>query len=157
MYTSHASPWPLNQHVWISRQGTCFWAGRSCMYDERSVKSVRRKAKHTHLKESRMRARFWTTQNAKIWSFIKTTHFICFTRHCCSLSYTSFSTWTSRHWGCINALSSPPFLRQALALSSSLPSQLLPFWRRYNETASAATALRINLCKCIQLFVNRMF
>ena len=38
----------MNQHVWISRRGTCFWAGRSCMCNEQSVKSVRRKAKHTH-------------------------------------------------------------------------------------------------------------
>ena len=47
-----ASPWPLNQHVWISRCGTCFWAGRSCMYNEWSVKSVRRKATCMHYVES---------------------------------------------------------------------------------------------------------
>ena len=51
-------------------------------------------------------------------------------------------------------LSSPPFSHQALS-SSSLLSQLLPFWHRDNETANAATALRmINWCKCIQLFVQ---
>ena len=33
----------------------------------------------------------------------------------CSLSYSLFSTWTSQHWGCIYALSSPPFSCQALA------------------------------------------
>ena len=47
------------------------------------------------------------------------------------------------------------FHARLLTLSSS---QLLPFCRRNNETASAATALRmINLRKCTQLFVNRMF
>ena len=104
-------------------------------------------------KSSKMQACFWTPQNAKMWSFLKmTTRFICFARHCYSLSYSSFSTWTSRRWGCIYALSYP-FSRQALALPSSLPSQLLPFWRRDKETASTATALRkINLRKRVQLF-----
>ena len=88
--------------------------------------------------------------------FIKMTmHFICFARRCCSLSYL---TQTSRRWGCIYALSSPPFLPQALALSSLLPWQLLSFWRDDNETASAATALKmINLSKYTTFFVNRMF
>ena len=31
-----------------------------------------------------------------------TTHFICFTRHCCSLSYSLLSTRTSQHCGCIS-------------------------------------------------------
>ena len=45
------------------------------------------------------------------------------------------------------------FCARLLALSSSLPSQLLPFWRCDKETASAATALRkISLRKRIQLF-----
>ena len=45
-----------------------------------------------------------------------------------------------------------PFHAKFLALSSSLPSQFLPFWRCNNETASAATALRtINFHKCTQL------
>ena len=48
-----------------------------------------------------------------------------------------------------------PFCARLLALSFSLPS---PFCRRNNETASAATALRtINLRKCTQIFVNRIF
>ena len=54
------------------------------------------------------------------------THFICFARWCCSLSYWSFSTQTSWRWGCIYTLSSL-FSLQALALSSLLPLQLLPF------------------------------
>ena len=72
------------------------------------------KAYALHWKSSRMRACFWTAQNAKIWSFIETTtRFICFARRCCSLSYSSFSTRTSRRLGCIYTLSSPPFSCQA--------------------------------------------
>ena len=66
-----------------------------------------------HWKGSRMWARFRTAQNAKIWTSLKTTtHFICFARRCCSLSYSLFSMQTSRRWSWIYALSSP-FLRQA--------------------------------------------
>ena len=42
------------------------------------------------------------------------------------------------------------FRARLLALSSSLPSQFLPFSRRDNETASAASALRT--INCTQLF-----
>ena len=50
------------------------------------------------------------------------------------------------------------FCTRVLALSSSLPSQFLPVCRGDNETASATTALRmINLRKCTQLYVNRIF
>ena len=50
------------------------------------------------------------------------------------------------------------FCTRVLALSSSLPSQFLPVWRGDNETASVTTALRmINLRKCTQLYVNRIF
>ena len=100
------------------------------------------------------------TERARIWSFLKTTtRFIGFARRCCSLSYSSFSTRTSRRCGCIYALCLLfRFRARILALSSSLPSQFLLFWRRDNETASAASALRtINLGKCTQLFVNRIF
>ena len=49
---SRASPWPLNQHVWISRSGTCFWDGRLCMCNEVwKVWALRRKAKRTHYVE----------------------------------------------------------------------------------------------------------
>ena len=157
VHASRTSPWPLNQHVWISMRGTCFWTvGHACAT---KCEKCEKEGKVYALcwKSLIMRAHFRTAQNAKIWSFIETTtRFICFARCCCSPSYSLFSTQTSRCLGCIYTLSSPPFLRQAL--SSSLPSQLLPFWRHDNETASAATALgTINLRKCIQLFVNRMF
>ena len=47
-----------------------------------------------------------------------------------------------------NALSSLPFSHQAPSFPL-LPSQFLPFWQQDNETASAATALRmIYLRKC---------
>ena len=89
-------------------------------------------------------------------SFGKTTTcFSCFARGCCSLSYSSLSTWTSRCCCCIYALSSFPFCARLQALSSLLPP---PFWHCDNEIASTATALRaINLRKCTQRFVNRIF
>ena len=66
-----------------------------------------------------------------------------------ALSYSLFLMRTSR------TLSVFRFCARLLALSFSLPSL---FCRRNNETASAATALRtINLRKCTQLFVNRIF
>ena len=50
-----------------------------------------------HWKSLRMWARFRTSHNARIWSFLKTTmHFICSARPCCSLLYSSFSMWTSQ-------------------------------------------------------------
>ena len=104
----------------------------------------------------RMWACSWTTQNVRIWSFIKTTTcFISFTRHCCSLSYSSFSTWTSRCCGYIYILSSLPFSCKVPS-SRSLPSQFLPFWRWDNETASTITALRtINLrTECLIAFLS---
>ena len=97
----------------------------------------KRKAKLTYYIE-RMWVCFWTAQNERIWSFLKTTTcFICFARHCCSLLCLSFWMRTSWHCGCIYTLSSLPFSCQAPS-SSSLPSQFLPFWRHDNGTASAA-------------------
>ena len=126
--------------------------GRLVVHVQQSVKSVRRGAERTyvlHWKSSRMWARFQTTPNVRIWSFLKTTmHFNCFARPCCSLSYSSFSTRTLRHCGCIYAFCILFHFRTRLLASSLLPSQ---FWCHNNETASAATALRIvslhNFCK----------
>ena len=65
----------------------------------------RRKAYVSRWKSSGMWARFRTAQNARIWSFLKTTmRCICFARCCCSLSYSSFSTRTSWRYGCIYTL-----------------------------------------------------
>ena len=58
-------------------------------------------------KSLRMRARFQTAQNTKIWSSLKmTTRFICFARRCC----------------CIYTLSSLPFSRQAPSSRFLAPS-----------------------------------
>ena len=48
---AHLHDLALNQHVWISRRGTCVLLGRLVMHVQRSVKSVRRKAKRTHYVE----------------------------------------------------------------------------------------------------------
>ena len=144
----------------VSRCSTCFWDCRS-MHVQWSVKNVRR-AKRTYYIgksfEDVSVVSHRTTRGYGTCSFSRwpTTHFIRYARHCWSLSYSSFSTGTSRHCGCIYALCLLfHFCARLLALSFSLPS---PFCRRNNETASAATALRtINLRKCTQNFVNRIF
>ena len=64
------SPWPLNQHMWISRRGTCFWGSRSCMCNKCEKCEKEGKAYTLQWKSSRMWARFWTAQNAKIWWFL---------------------------------------------------------------------------------------
>ena len=119
----------------------CFWAGQSWMCNKRSVKSVRRHA--LHWKSLRMRAHFQTAQNTKIWSFIKTTmHFIRFAKHA-ALSHTHPSRHRLRGIEAAFTLCLLRFRTRLLALSSLLPSQLLPFWRCDNETTSTATALRM--------------
>ena len=146
VYASRASPWPLNQHVWISRHYTCFWDGRSCMCNQVQKVWEGRQSVCITLKEFKNVSVSSNRTERKDMVVSQDDHaFYCYARCCCSLS--PFSTWTSRHWGYIYALSSPPISRQAL--SSLLLSQLLPFWHRDNETASTATALRtINLHKC---------
>jgi len=92
------------------------------------------------LKEFEKWVHFRTTQNAKVWWFLKmTTCFICFARRCCSLTYSSFLTWTYGVEAAFMLCLLLRFRTRLLALSSLLPSQLLPFWRHDNETASAAT------------------
>ena len=132
-----------------SRRGTCFWDSRSRMCNEVWIFKCEKEGKAyiLHWKSMRMWAQFQTSQNIHMCSnltkhphvlFLKTTmQLICFARYCCSLSYSSFSGWTSWTCGCFYTLSSLPFLCQA-------PSSffLFSFWRHDNETASAATALR---------------
>ena len=127
-----------------------FWVGpgdeaisHACATNE--VWKVWEGRQNVRWKSLKMRARFWTPQNAKIWSFIKmTTHFICFARCCCSLSDSLFLTRTSQRWGCIYTLSSP-FSCQAPSSFFFAPITTFAIWRHDNETTSAATALR-NIC-----------
>ena len=94
-------------------------------------KSLRRKAKRMYFVERvRERDRVFGLHRTRGYGRLtrRPTCFICFARRCC-LSYSSFSTWTSRCCGCIYALSSLPFSRQASS-TPSLPSQFLPFWCR---------------------------
>ena len=111
---SCTSPWPLNQHVWLVGVAHAFGLVGHAKCNKRSVKSVRRRQSVRITLRVRKCEYIFELHNAKIWSFIKTTtHFIRFARCCCSLSYSLFSMRASRHWGCIYALSSPPFSRQA--------------------------------------------
>ena len=149
----------MNQHVWISRRGTCFWAGRSCMCNEQSVKSMRRKAKRTHYEFENVSA-FSNRTGTRRYGRLSRLPLALFVLLGAAALFRTNCSRCGLH-GVEAAFTLCLLLRfhtRLLALSSSLPSQLLPFWRRDNETASATTALRtINLHKCTQLFVNRMF
>ena len=154
MYAStHLNDLWTNTCGLISRRGTCFWAGWSCMCNEVWKVWEGRQSIRITLKELENVSMFLNPTECKDMVVSQDDHMLyLLARRCCSLWCSLFSIRTSWHWGCIYVLSSP-FSRQALALSSSLPSQLLPFWRRDKETASAATVLRkINLRKRIQLF-----
>ena len=108
----------------VSRHGACFWDCRF-VHVQRSVKSVRR-AKRTYYVErvSRMWVRFHTTQNVRMWYFLKMTmHFVCYARHCCSL---------------VLIVLDADFTALRLHLFS-----LLSCHRCNNETASATTVLRM--------------
>ena len=139
------------------------WDGRCVMHVQRSVKSVRRKAKPTHsIERVENVSVFWTAQNAKIWSL----RYGRFSRWPCalfaSLGTAAFSrTHCSRcrlH-GIVAAFTLCLLFRFAPGSYSFLPCShhnFLPFWRRDNETATAATVLRmINLRNCTQLFCKQ--
>ena len=129
---------------------------------QQRVKSVRRMVKRTYIERvwGCDHVRFQTEPNVRIWLFFKTVRrfffFLCFSGHGSSLSYSSFSMWTSRGCGCIYFLCLCFCFRASLLTLSSL--LVWQFWHRNNETASAATALRmINLRKYTQLLVSRIF
>ena len=138
-YASRASPWPLNQDVWIGRRGTCFWAGQSCMCAHVANEVLKvwegRQSVRITLKDR-------TAQNAKIWSFISRRPRALFS----SLGAAALSrTYRSRRGlHGVKAAFTLCLLRFRLSclqkvvytyvtLSFSLflaPLQLLPFWRR---------------------------
>ena len=75
-----------------------------------------------------------------------------------ALSYSSISPRTSRDSGYVLALCLCFRFRVSLLALPCFHHCFLPLWRRDNETASATTALgMINLHKCTQIFVNRIF
>ena len=142
-----------------SRRGTCFWDGQLCMCNEVWKVWEGRQSVCITLKEFENVSMFSNRTECKNMVVLKTTtRFICFARCCFSFSRTHHS----QHWlhGIVAAFTLCLLFRfrARLAHSSSLPSQFLPFWRRDNKTTSAATVMRmINLRKCTQLFVNRIF
>ena len=119
--------------------------GHACATNE-SVKSVRRQAKCMHYVE-----RVWECE--RVFKPHRTQRYGRLSRRPCtlfaSLGTTALScTHRSRHGlhGVEAAFMLCLLLRfrtRLLALSSSLPSQLLPFWRRDNETTSAIAVLRM--------------
>ena len=111
---------------------------------QRNPTSLRRKVKRTYFVE-RVRERDHILDRTEredmvVYQDDNMLTCICFARHCC-LSYSSFSTWTSRCCGCIYALSSLPFSCQGPS-SLLLLLQFFPFRHQANETTSAATVLR---------------
>ena len=142
----------------------CAWhvlLGRSVMHVQQSVKSVRRKAKRTHYIERVWKCEcvFEPHRTRRYSQFSRRPHTLFASLGAAALSHTHHSR-PSLHGieAAFTLCLLICFHTRLLALSSSLPSQLLPFWRRDSETASTAIALRtINLRKCTQLFVNRMF
>ena len=158
---------PCMPHVHLHDLWTnmCGLVGVTCAfglvgpYMYNKVWKVRRKAKCTHYIE-----RVWECE--RVFEPHRTWRYGCFSRRPCALFPSLGAAALSRTHRSRHGLQgveatftlSSLFSRQALAHSSSLSSQLLPFRCCDNETASATTALRtINLCKCTQLFVNRMF
>ena len=118
----------------------------------KSVKSVRRQAKRTHYVE-----RVWECEH--VFEPHRTQRYGRLSRRPCTL----FASLGAAALSCTHrsrrglhsveaAFTLCLLLRfhpRLLALSSSLPSQLLPFWRRDNETASAITALGTIKLLCI--------
>ena len=141
MHASCSSQWPLNQHmcITVSRHGKCFRDGCPCVTKcEQCEKDGKA---YVRWKSLRMWSQFQTAPNVRIWSFFKTVRhffFLCFAGHGSSLSYSSFSMWTSRGCGCIYFLCLCFCFRASLLTLSSLFAW--QFWHRNNETASAATA-----------------
>ena len=168
MYASHASPWPLNH--WTNTGVACaFWSGM-CIASFPGSCGTRLLACATKYKkfekESKAYVFRWKSSQDRehvfgphrTWGYGRLSrqpHALFASLGAAALSRTHRSRCGLQCCGCIYALllSSLPFLRQAPS-SPLLPSQFLPFWRRDNETASAATVLGT---KCTQLFVNRMF
>ena len=128
----------------ISRRGTCFWAW-----------SVMQSATNEVWEEGKVYALCWEFESASAFSnctmrryghLSRRPHTLFALLGAAALSRTHCS-WRGLHGvEAAFTLCLLHFRARLLALSFSLPSQLLPFWRRDNETASAATALRtINL------------
>ena len=144
----------------VSSLATCFWDGRSCMCNEvwkvweggQSVCTTLKEFRGYKCSFAQHRTRgygcFWRQPHALFASLgtaaLSRTH-----RSRCGL-HSAVAAFT------LCLLFS--FRARLLAFVSSLSLQFLPFQCCDNEIADAATALRtINLCKCIQIFVNRIF
>ena len=125
--------------------------GHACATNK-SVKSVRRQAKRTHYVE-----RVWECEH--VFEPHRTQRYGCFSRRPCTLfaslgaAALSCTHRSRRRLHSVEAAFTLCLLlrfhARLLALSSSLPSQLLPFWCRDNETASAIAVLRTIKLLCI--------
>ena len=127
--------------------GTCFWDGRSCMCNEVWKAWEGRQSVHITLKEFENVSAFSNHTEREDTVNSQDDHTLFASLGAAALSHTHCSR--PRLHGIETAFTLCLlicFHTRLLALSSSLPSQLLPFWRRDSETASTTTALRmINL------------
>ena len=124
--------------------------GQSVMHVQRSVKSVRRRAKHT-LKGFKDMSAVLKHRSRGYGRFSRQPHtsFASLAAATLSLVLIILDTDFMGLWLHLCSLSYLPFSRQTPSSFFLTPSQFLPFWSCDNETTSAATALRmINLHKC---------
>ena len=123
-----------------SRRCTWFWDGRSCMCNEVWKVWEGRQSVRITLKEFENVSVFSNCTECKNMVVSQDDHTLYLLARCWfSLSRTHHS----RHWlhGIVATFMLCLLFRfcASLAHSSSLHSQFLPFWRRDNKTASAAT------------------
>ena len=135
-YALCASPWPLNQHMWISRRGTCFWDGRSCMCNQ--VWKVR-----IMLKEFKNVSAFSNCTGPKDMVISQDGYalYLLASLGAATLSCTHRSRCGPHSVVAAFTLCLLRFHIRVLALFSSLPSQLLPFCRRDNHCKNKVVTL----------------
>ena len=144
----------------LSRHGRCFWDGWSCATKcekcekngQAYIKSIREVSKV-----------FSTSPNMRMWLFLKIAmHFVCFAWVAGAplFLHSLILLWTSQGSGCIlHVCLLSLCLSSCLSpFSSTLSSQFSAILTSRQWTTSTARVLgMINLHKCTQLFVNRIF
>ena len=140
----------------VSRLGTCFWDCRSCMCNE-VWKVWGGQSVHTTLNEFQECERSFAPHGMRgNGSFSRRPHTLFAMLGTAALSRTHRSQ--RRIYSVVAAFMLCLLFRFCARLLALFFLAPLPFCRRNNETASVATALKtINLCKCTQFFVNKVF
>ena len=136
----------------VSRRGTSFWDGWSCMCNEVWKVWEERQSVRITFKEFENVSAFSNRREREDMVVSRDNHATALS--CTHRSSCRFPWVLAAFMLCLLFR----FRTRLLARSSSVPSQFLPFWRCDNETTSVTTVLRtINLLKCTHIFVNRIF